>query len=241
MGLGPRFGVAWSPSFVKNVVVRTGFGLYCDRGEFFTELSTQRGPGHQRPIRRHHRRTFHSSVSHKLHRHAVLAAAIRSEQRRLLPHRAISRVWPRWFTIQSDLSGCAEPVTPTCTPTGRSPFAFLFGGYDPKNTLPYSENWTLDLQWQPAQRLLFDIAYVGNHGVHEATADSIQSAGHCHTDKVRSTEQMLLLRVYRRRRRWRNGALQSEQVQTTIVDGFRDMGIPHSEFRSSGTTQLGFQ
>ena len=43
----------------------------------------------------------------------------------------------------------SEPVTPTCTPTGFAELRLLFGGYDPTNKLPYSENWSLDLQWQP--------------------------------------------------------------------------------------------
>jgi hypothetical protein len=65
------------------------------------------------------------------------------------------------------LSGCAEPVTPTCTPTGFANSDFLFGGYDPKNKLPYSENWSLDLQWQPKNDLVLTLAYIGNHGVHQ--------------------------------------------------------------------------
>jgi hypothetical protein len=48
---------------------------------------------------------------------------------------------------------------------GTAPF--LFGGYDPSNKLPYSENWTVDLQWQPWNTLLFDLGYVGNHGLHQ--------------------------------------------------------------------------
>jgi hypothetical protein len=43
----------------------------------------------------------------------------------------------------------------------------FFGGYDPKNTLPYSENWTLDFQWQPRNDVVITLGYVGNHGVHE--------------------------------------------------------------------------
>jgi hypothetical protein len=67
--------------------------------------------------------------------------------------------------------GCPEPVVPTCTPPGF-PFAsptrpFLFAGYDPRNKLPYSENWSLDLQWQPINTLLLTLGYVGNHGIHE--------------------------------------------------------------------------
>jgi hypothetical protein len=44
-GFAPRIGLVYSPSFVKNVVVRAGFGMYYDRGEFFTELSSPAGGG----------------------------------------------------------------------------------------------------------------------------------------------------------------------------------------------------
>jgi hypothetical protein len=43
----------------------------------------------------------------------------------------------------------------------------LFGGYDPRNTLPYSENWSLDLQWQPKNDVVLTLAYIGNRGVHQ--------------------------------------------------------------------------
>jgi hypothetical protein len=44
-GFAPRLGVAWSPSFLKDFVVRAGFGMYYDRGEYFTELSPSAGFG----------------------------------------------------------------------------------------------------------------------------------------------------------------------------------------------------
>ena len=46
----PRVGIAWSPSRLKNVVVRGGFGMYADRGEYFTELSTSAGLGISGPF-----------------------------------------------------------------------------------------------------------------------------------------------------------------------------------------------
>ena len=39
-GIGPRLGVAWQPEeFHSKVVVRTGFGMYYDRGELFSYFS----------------------------------------------------------------------------------------------------------------------------------------------------------------------------------------------------------
>jgi hypothetical protein len=52
-------------------------------------------------------------------------------------------------------------------PAGNLFGPFLFGGYDINNKLPYTQNWTLDLQYQPSSSWLFEIGYVGNHGTHE--------------------------------------------------------------------------
>ena len=41
------------------------------------------------------------------------------------------------------------------------------GVYDRKNKLPYSINYTLDVQWQPRNDLAFDFGYVGNLGRHQ--------------------------------------------------------------------------
>ena len=54
-GLAPRIGVAWSPKmFNDKLVVRSGWGLYYDRGELFTYLSPgfASGRNRRRPIRR---------------------------------------------------------------------------------------------------------------------------------------------------------------------------------------------
>src|SRR5262249_58200205 len=44
-GFAPRIGVAWTPGFLHNVVVRAGFGMYYDRGEYFADLSHSAGGG----------------------------------------------------------------------------------------------------------------------------------------------------------------------------------------------------
>ena len=48
---------------------------------------------------------------------------------------------------------------------GSTPF--LFGGYDAANTLPYSVNWSFDLQWQPTNSMTISVGYVGNHNNHQ--------------------------------------------------------------------------
>ncbi len=44
-GFAPRIGMAYSPSFLHNIVIRAGFGMYYDRGEYFTEFSPGAGGG----------------------------------------------------------------------------------------------------------------------------------------------------------------------------------------------------
>src|SRR6202034_902264 len=47
-GFAPRLGIAWSPK--KNLVIRAGFGMFYDRGEYFTELSASAGLGISGPF-----------------------------------------------------------------------------------------------------------------------------------------------------------------------------------------------
>jgi hypothetical protein len=163
--LEPRIGLAWSPKFLKNVVVRSGFGLYADRGEFFTELSASAGIGISGPFGVTTQQPFTVPLNSSCKGGKCLANNPFGTAAPPAPPNNLSGVAALVHNL-SGLSGCTEPVTPTCAPSGTPQFAFLFGGYDPRNTLPYSENWTLDVQWQPYNSLLFDVGYVGNHGQH---------------------------------------------------------------------------
>ncbi|HLK03068.1 MAG TPA: TonB-dependent receptor [Candidatus Acidoferrum sp.] len=162
----PRIGVAWSPSFVKNLVVRAGYGLYADRGEFFTEFSPSAGLGISGPFGVTTEQPFTVPFANTCTGTGCLSQNPFGTAAPPPPPTNLSGV-AALVHNQSGLSGCAAPVTPTCSPTGTPLFAFLFGGYDPKNTLPYSENWSLDLQWQPRDTLVINVGYVGNHGQHE--------------------------------------------------------------------------
>src|SRR5208337_1561309 len=76
--------------------------------------------------------------------------------------------------------GTSRPAPPTADPSTFAAtylpnipaiknFApvYPFGDYNSKNTLPYTINYTLDIQYQPKRDLAIDIGYVGNRGRHE--------------------------------------------------------------------------
>ena len=48
---------------------------------------------------------------------------------------------------------------------GASPY--LFGSYAATNKLPYTENYSLDIQYQVLPKTVASVGYTGNHGVHQ--------------------------------------------------------------------------
>jgi hypothetical protein len=144
----PRIGVVWSPSFIKNFVVRAGFGMYADRGEFFTELSASAGGDFNGPFGVTLQQPFTVRVS------ALPGATFENPFGTTAP--------PPPPTTLAGIN--AEVLNRASLLQGNAPFAFA--GYDINNKLPYSENWTLDFQWQPVSTVALTLAYVGNHGVH---------------------------------------------------------------------------
>ncbi len=163
----PRIGVAWSPHFLKNVVVRAGFGMYADRGEYFTEFSNSAGLGISGPFGVTTQQPFSLPVNGScVTSTKCLSNAPFGTGPLPLPPNTLQGIINQIPNL-SALSGCPDPVTPACAPSLDTTRAFLFAGYDPRNKLPYSENWSLDLQWQPTNTLVMTLGYVGNHGVHE--------------------------------------------------------------------------
>jgi Carboxypeptidase regulatory-like domain len=160
----PRIGVAWSPAAIKNFVVRAGFGMYADRGEYFTELSTSAGLGISGPFSVTTQEPFTVPVNSTCVGTGCLSTPPFGTAPFAPPPNNLKGVAGLVNNL-SQLSGCTV-VTPTCTPTGNPAFDFLFGGYNPANKLPYSENWSLDFQWQPKNNLVATLAYTGNRGVH---------------------------------------------------------------------------
>jgi hypothetical protein len=186
-GFAPRIGVAWSP--MRNFVVRTGFGMFYDRGEYFTELSAGAGLGLSGPFSVTTQEPFTIPVSSA----SCPAVAGQPAHVQCLSNAPFGTVLPSPPTSLAQIvslvpdmrqiaacpggnsvpaPGLEQPLEPWCpVPIGGSGITasipFLFAGYNPKNLLPYSMNWSLDLQWQPRNDLVLTMAYVGNRSVHQ--------------------------------------------------------------------------
>jgi len=55
--------------------------------------------------------------------------------------------------------------------------ALNFGVYDKNNVLPYTINYTLNVQWQPASTLAISVGFTGNGGRHSVIPIPINEPG----------------------------------------------------------------
>ncbi|HTR36433.1 MAG TPA: TonB-dependent receptor [Bryobacteraceae bacterium] len=152
-GVAPRIGIAWSPT--SKLTVRTGFGIYYDRGEFFSYLSPSAGGGFNGP--------FGVTLAPPFVQPTVAQTGATFTN----PFGTTPPPQPAGSAaaFQALLPNIAQTISGHF-PAGNFFGPFLFGGYDINNKLPYTENWTFDIQYQAANNWLFSAGYVGNHGVH---------------------------------------------------------------------------
>jgi hypothetical protein len=163
-GFAPRIGFVYSPTFVKNVVVRAGFGMYYDRGEYFAYFSQPAGGGISGPFGVTMSEPF--VVPNFANGNTATFAVPFGTAPLAPPPNNFSQV----ASLIPNASQLIQNTTPFClaqTPQQFGCSGLFFAGYNPANKLPYSENWTLDLQWQPSNAWVATLGYVGNHGVHE--------------------------------------------------------------------------
>jgi hypothetical protein len=156
-GFAPRIGIAWTP--ISKLTARAGYGIYYDRGELFSYFSPSAGAGFNGPFGVTLAPPFVEPVAAKSG--ASLSAPFGTVAPTPPPASAAGFLALLPNLVQT---ACGYPG---CWPTGNLFGPFLFGGYDINNKLPYTENWTLDLQYQLSNNWLFEVAYVGNHGSHE--------------------------------------------------------------------------
>ncbi len=146
-GFGPRLGVAYS--ITPKLVVRSGFGLYYDRGEFFTEFSPSAGGGFNGP--------FGVTLQPPFVEPLETTSASTAENPFGTSAPAFS---PNPAAFVKNLPNQAALINDGAAP-------YLFGSYAADNKLPYTENYSLDFQYQLAPKLVADIGYTGTHGVHQ--------------------------------------------------------------------------
>ena len=174
-GFAPRLGVAWSPKhFNDKVVVRAGTGMYYDRGELFSYLSPgfaegviQGGP-------------FGVNQTPPFVNAQVCPGASNNLYLGFVP------TCPSPYSLSSPWGPTLGPA-PTGNPKDVDNYLpntgvpgvgieqgiyegqqlFSFATYNRANKLPYTINYTLDIQWQPRHDLAIDVGYVGNLGRHE--------------------------------------------------------------------------
>ena len=151
-GMAPRIGVAWSPT--SKLTVRSGFGIYYDRGELFSYLSPPAGNGISGPFGVTLAAPFVNEIS------ATTGATLSNP---FPTSGSVLAGSPAQYLAQ--LPNLAQ-TTVNKYPAGNLFGPAVFSGYDMNNKLPYTENWTLDLQYQFSNNLLVTLGYVGNHGLH---------------------------------------------------------------------------
>jgi hypothetical protein len=153
-GFAPRIGIAWSP--ISKLTLRAGYGIFYDRGELFSYFSAGAGSGFNGPF-------------------GVTLAPPYVEP--IAAKRGASFATPFGTTVPAPPTGTAAgflSILPNLSqtasgdwPAGDLSGPVLFAGYNQDNKLPYTQNWSFDVQYQPGNSWLIDIGYVGNHGTHE--------------------------------------------------------------------------
>ena len=176
-GFGPRLGVAWQPAmFHDKLVVRSGAGIYYDRGENFAFFS----PGYS--IGQVTGGPFGVAQS------PPFVNAVQCNPSATTPVSTPGANCAGTFSLSTPFGSATTYKQPTgkaadITNYLQTPDQILNSGqmttisnYSQANKLPYTINYTLDLQWQPRNNLVVQVGYVGNLGRHQVVPVPLNQA-----------------------------------------------------------------
>ncbi|HEU5457626.1 MAG TPA: TonB-dependent receptor, partial [Terracidiphilus sp.] len=170
-GVAPRLGVAWQPGIFHNkLVVRAGSGMYYDRGELFSYFS----PGYAigtvtgGPFGVNQQLPFVNASScpvesvYYYEGYIPTCGGSDAEGNLENPY-GTSLLAPPNNPKASDL----EKYLPNAASIMNYGQPISLGVYNRGNKLPYTINYTLDIQWQPRSDLAIELGYMGNRGRHQ--------------------------------------------------------------------------